>query len=184
MPRFLFAFALLIGTAASAAAAPITCAQFNEALARSIEDQGRRVATPDLSKPAYKRPDGTMIRYDMSGIVGMTGSIECHENDRLWMISVETALKSTEATIRVLRFHWLLAASICAVEHSTKVACDAKANAMIKNAVNEFSKAQLRGEPEPSSFQKITVKGDVNIEVDVDPGRLSFSITPPWGKAS
>ncbi len=183
MLRIVLAVAAIIaGCCPTLASDVLTCTQFREALTSAIRSGGGRVAEPDLTSAAYKRPDGTMIRYDLHGVAGMTGSLECHLQDRMHMLSIETKIDADEGAVRVLRLQWLLAASICAIEPSPSSTCDAKADRLASNAVSNFTKARVRGEIDPDGVEKIVLKGDVDVEVDASPGLIMFSVSPPWGK--
>jgi hypothetical protein len=57
-----------------------------------------------MEKVAYRRPDGTFVRYEVSGGVGLAFSIE-----------LEGTEDKAEVGLRNLRLRNLTAASVCAV---------------------------------------------------------------------
>src|SRR4051812_25068572 len=68
---------MLLILGASNANAGTTCEAFAESLWHAIEKDGTRVALPNLEGLAYRRTDGSLSRYEMKGIVGLTGDLRC-----------------------------------------------------------------------------------------------------------
>lgn len=172
---------LCLGAAAApAAAATMSCDTFRNELWRAISDAGDKVALPRLDHLAYARPDGTMKRYEMAGIVGLEGNLRCVENDKLEAFGVTTKVEGRDATVRLYRLSALGAATICAAASAMKAAaCQRLTDKLAQAAVKGFARATVRGEEDPSDFTKEDIGNGYGIEFDAREGELSFDLVPP-----
>jgi hypothetical protein len=158
----------------------MTCETFRKELWKAIDAAGDKVAQPRLDHLAYGRPDGTMKRYEMTGIVGIEGSLRCAGNDKLEAFGATAKVGTDDGALRLYRLTALGAATICAVAPAKKpVACKRLADKLSKAAVKGFVRATVRGEEDPSDFRKEDIGNGYGIEFDAREGELSFDLAPP-----
>lgn len=180
---FVTAAVFLIPYAANA----MTCKEFGRALWNAIHDDGDKVALPNLENVAYRRPDGTFVRYSVTGIVGLDGSLRCENHDEFEAFDVGTNIPDdkTEAALRILRLQNLAAAAICAVTipRPKAHACSTVSLVTAGAVIDAYGVARVRGEVGPAGTKKAILKGGFEANFDAIDGRLSFLLVPPVGRA-
>lgn len=178
MMKQIIAALLLLSIATTAPAWAMTCDDFRNALAKSIADAGDRVAQPTLDKIAFQRADGSFHRIKLEGIVGLQGDLQCEPGNSFHMFNVSVEIDGREDVLKLYRLHELSAATICAMSPSLKIsACRQRDRRLSAAALNEFAKSKVRGDPDPSSFEKATI-GNFEFEYDAAEGSLDFSVVP------
>lgn len=180
---------LIIGTFAAAvlpdaalAADAFTCTQFRDAVARVIlSASDPPVAMPQMDQPAYRRPDGTMTRYAMTGIVGLTGNLECGKTDAMAKFDAYAEVASGgQGMLNIHRLTALAAVASCAIlGRQNHKDCSALVSSGLKATVKDFAKQDVRGEPSPFSSLEKPLKPGYAIEFTAMPGRASFLISTP-----
>jgi len=80
------------------------------------------------------------------------------------MFNVSVEIDGREDILKIYRLHEISAAAICAVSPSLKIStCRQRDRLLSAAALKEFAKSKVRGDPNPSSFEKETI-GDFEFE--------------------
>jgi hypothetical protein len=173
------ATASILFTTVEAMAAPMTCGRFRDALLESIEAGGNRVAAPRLDDVAFRRDDGSLVRYDMKGIAALDGSLRCAAGDKIEGFDAGVEVTSDEGAIRIYRLTALAAAAACSVApQMTPTECKTLVGRLSAKATKGFASAYVRGEEMPSDFAKEKLPNGYEIEFNAAPGDLSFIMAP------
>ena len=155
----------------------IGCQDFRLALWRAIDDDGNKVARPQLNKAVGGF--GPTISYEMKEIVGLEGRLICWK-DQIFNFSATARLSSdpTETSLRILRFKNLAAAAICALgsPHPTLQECASLAETIARGAMDEYAKARA-GEVHGAEVGA-RLKGESHIEMAADADSLAFFLYP------
>jgi hypothetical protein len=147
--KIMFASVCLVASASIAAAQPVSCDDFKEALGNAIHEAGDQVAQPHFDD-AIREPDGRIDRVKMRGIVGLDGLLGCQKDSSFEVLDVTTEVSPEEGMLNVYRLRTLATAALCAVEKSlSPQACKNIMDMVSKDAVAAYSKARVRGEPDP-----------------------------------
>ena len=166
--------------ATCARATGLTCDDFKMRWLQAVEDDGDRVARPELDTVAYRREDGTLTRYDLKGIVGLRGAIICETPDYVSSadITVEIETAGEESLLKVERLHNLAAALVCAISRDMRPkACHVAADRLIAGAVADFNEARVKGDPNPLSERDAEPRNDYQVGATANFGMLSFGAT-------
>jgi hypothetical protein len=172
-----FAMLAILGVP-PANASSITCHAFRYTLWQAIGAAGDKVARPNLETLEYRRPDGTLERYAMKGIVGLDGQLRCAAGDVIEAFDVAASVTPNQGPLIIYRLTRLAAAAVCAVAPADSSACMSTAQDTAERAIKEYSAAFVRGEPDPSGFYKVKIKTGYELEFDASAGQLSFILTP------
>ena len=140
------------------AAEAVTCKDFSQALWNAVLDAGDKVAQPNMDKVAYRRSDGTYVRYEMQGIVGLKGNLDCVQPDQLDRFDAMTVSspKKEEQELRIARLIALGAAAICAVRTKPQPkpeACHKLSMTLAYAAIKAWDAERIRGEEVPIRVQ-------------------------------
>jgi hypothetical protein len=185
LSRLVFVGCLLAADSAIAAeqtSAPMTCEAFKAALTEAIHAAGNKVATPNDFKVAFKEDGTTHIRYEFSGIAGLTGDLNCYESDRFQSIDAATGIVSDsdiENEKRVGRVKALASAALCATEKSRPVKCAKVMSAIFHKAYSEFAASKRRGEPSPRGDNYQDFPYGSRAEVSIVQDGISVSVVGP-----
>ena len=121
----------------------MNCQDFRTALGRAIEDDGGKIARPQLDKAAGGF--GPSISYEMTEIVGLQGHLIC-SNDYIFNFNATTRLSSDpiETGVNIIRFKELASAAICALSSPPPALqhCTSLAETLILGAMNEYATAR------------------------------------------
>ena len=151
----------------------MSCQDFRVALWRAIDDDGSKVARPQLDKgaPGF----GPTISYEITEIVGIEGRLICLR-DQIFNFSATARLSSdpVETGIRIFRFTNLAAAAICALSspQPTLQECTSLAETIAHGAMNEFAKGRA-GEFHGYGMGA-RLNGESHIEMAAQADRLTF----------
>ena len=177
--RFLLA-ATAIVFAGHAAASPLSCTAFLQRLDAEVHAGGDKVATPRWTARArMKFLSG--LWSDLEDVAGLTGNVQCGEDDHLMRIEIESQIDSddlTENGLRLIRARALAAASICAVEPAAATVCAtlAKTN-LFERAYRKFLAAKRRGDDMAGDLEEIDLKrSGAGADVTVEQGYVRFSV--------
>ena len=114
----------------------------------------------------------------MEGIAGLQGDLHCEPGNSFHMFNVSVEIDGREDILKIYRLHEISAAAICAVSPSLKIStCRQRDRLLSAAALKEFAKSKVRGDPNPSSFEKETI-GDFEFEYDAAEGSLVFLVQP------
>jgi hypothetical protein len=168
---------LVLALAPARAERAMSCQDFRLALWRAIDDDGNKVARPQLNKAVGGF--GPTISYEMKEIVGLEGHLICWK-DQIFNFSATARLSSdpTETSLRILRFKNLAAAAICALgsPQPTLQECASLAETIARGAMDEYAKARA-GEVHGAEVGA-RLKGESHIEMAADADSLAFFLYP------
>jgi hypothetical protein len=182
---FAIVASLALGCCPTFVASAMTCEDFKQKLVEKIHEGGDRVALPSGYRIGRKHEGDPVIRYDLDGVVGLQGSIDCHEGDGFAEIDIEAQISADETLAenvqRVIRLTALGAAALCVVEPMPTAKCQSTIEQMYVKAASQFVAAKKLGHRWPGGSETRYFP-DANASqaiVMVVPGNIAVSVTPP-----
>jgi hypothetical protein len=162
-------------------ASAMTCQEFSNALKAAIKGGGDQVATPRMDRIAFR--NDTTVRYELDGIVGVTGDLACEKADELSGFDASISIPQDREDLerRIWRIENLTAAAICAATNprAKMAACLKFSKATLIATADQFMKAVDRGEPSPFAKKNVELKGGFKAQFDVYPHVWDFLLFPP-----
>jgi hypothetical protein len=189
----LVVLACLCGSSALAGekepAAVMTCEQFKSRLADTIANAGKRVLTPFPYTKAFSDVGRVHDRYEYSNISGITGDLNCVENDRFQSFDISgnfDGVDATESVKLLFRVQALASAALCVATTANQKACDAEVGQLVNIATQDIKESDLRGEKAPAGdalrdYPNVDEvdKPHAEIEINMVRGGLYVSV---WGQ--